>query len=169
MFFQRFLACGLVFCFLFSSHLLFSSSFFLLPPTVVVTQIRGHTAGSSPPSPPPHVPCIFIARKVRPVLPSSIHVELHSLLTFLYEDTTARRQSARGKLLSYLLELNRPSVDRRPLKPRCGRRPLHEHSQRSFLVSSQSTIDGQCGVVGTLRMYQERRSVCLHVPNRRNA
>lgn len=55
------------------SHLLILSSPFLLllPPIsintvltfIIVTQIRGSIAGSSPPSPLRHVPCIFISRQ----------------------------------------------------------------------------------------------------------
>jgi len=37
--------------------------FFLLLSNIVVTRIRGHIAGSSPPSPLRHVPCIYIARR----------------------------------------------------------------------------------------------------------
>ena len=47
--------------FFFSSHLWSSPSLAL---SLVVTQIRGHIAGSSPPSPVRFVPCIFIVRIV---------------------------------------------------------------------------------------------------------
>ena len=43
---------------------------------LVVTQIRCHIAGSSPSSRLRFVPCIFIARRVQPLLPSSPRVEL---------------------------------------------------------------------------------------------
>ena len=43
---------------------------------LVVTQIRGHIAGSSPPYPLRFVPCIFIARRFQLFLPSSTRVEL---------------------------------------------------------------------------------------------
>ena len=58
-----------LFCFL-PSHL-FLALLFSLPPTVVVTQIRGHIAGSSPPSPPGFLPCVFIARRFQLFLPWS--------------------------------------------------------------------------------------------------
>ena len=45
-----------VFCF-FPSHLL--SSHFCLSPSIVVTQIRGHKAGSSPPSPLRYAPSLL--------------------------------------------------------------------------------------------------------------
>ena len=60
--------------FFFSSHLL-SSPFFSLS-LLVVTQIRGHIAGSSPSSPLRFVPFIFIARRLQPFFPSSTRVEL---------------------------------------------------------------------------------------------
>ena len=47
-----------------------------LPPTVVVTQIRCHTAASSPPSPLRFVPFIFTARRLQPFSPSSTSAEL---------------------------------------------------------------------------------------------
>ena len=51
-------------------HLYFSLSF------LVVAQIRGHIAGSSPPFPLRFVPCIFIARTFQLFLLSSTRVEL---------------------------------------------------------------------------------------------
>ena len=43
---------------------------------LVVTQIRGHIADASPPSPLGFVPCIFIARRFQLFLPSSTRVQL---------------------------------------------------------------------------------------------
>ena len=71
-------------------------------------------------------------------------------------DTTASRQTGGeqtergGGHAHYLLELNRLPVDRRPLKPRCGGRPLHEDSERRSLVSFHPTVDGQSRVLRTL-------------------
>ncbi|CAM9693533.1 unnamed protein product [Laminaria digitata] len=45
-------------------------------PSIVITRIRGHKAGSSPPSPLRFEPSFFIASKVRHFLPSSTRVEL---------------------------------------------------------------------------------------------
>ena len=39
---------------------------------VAVTQIRGHIAGASPPSPLPFVPCVVIAGRLDPRRPASI-------------------------------------------------------------------------------------------------
>ena len=50
-------------------------NFALLFSLLVVTQIRGDIAGSSPPSSPRFVPCIFIARTFPFFLPSSTRVE----------------------------------------------------------------------------------------------
>ena len=64
------------FLFVLSSNFLSSPFFFSLPP-MVVTQIRGHIAGSSPPR--AHDgSCLsfFIARRLHPFLPSSTRVEL---------------------------------------------------------------------------------------------
>ena len=59
----------------FPSHLL-TSPFFSLS-LLVGTQIRGHMAGPSPPSPLRFVPCIFfIARRFQLFLPSLTPVEL---------------------------------------------------------------------------------------------
>ena len=61
----------------FPSHL-FSSPFLLLLPRtylLVVTQTRGYMVGSSTPSPPRHVPCIFIATRLQHFVPSSASVE----------------------------------------------------------------------------------------------
>ena len=67
------------------SHLLCSSlflSFLCLSPSllytwnIVVTQIRGHIAGYSPPSPLRFVLCISVARRFQLFLPSSTRVEL---------------------------------------------------------------------------------------------
>ena len=52
------------------------SFYFLSLVLIVLTQIRGDIAGSSPPSPLRFVPCIFIARRLQPLLPSSTHVGL---------------------------------------------------------------------------------------------
>ena len=60
------------FLFFFSSNLL-CSPFFSLS-LLGVTQIRGHKAGSSPPSPLRFDPCIFIAKIVNLFLPSSTRV-----------------------------------------------------------------------------------------------
>ena len=60
-------------CFFFPSHLLYSHSFSLS--LLVVTQIRGHNAGYSP-SPLRFVPCIFIAGRLQPFLPSPTRVDL---------------------------------------------------------------------------------------------
>ena len=43
---------------------------------LVVTQIRGHIAGSSPPTPLRFVPCIFIGRRFQLFLPSSTRIDL---------------------------------------------------------------------------------------------
>ena len=53
--------------------------FFISPSGVVVTQIQGHIliAGSSPTSPLPFVPCIFVARRFQLFLPSSTCIELY--------------------------------------------------------------------------------------------
>ena len=64
-------------------YVLLSSPFYSLSLLlIVVTQIRSHIAGSSPPSPVRFVPCIFIARRFQLFLPSSTRVEL-SLPTLL--------------------------------------------------------------------------------------
>ena len=67
-----------MFCFFFSSHLL-ASPFFSLS-LLVVTQILGHTAGSSPPSPVRSAPSWLDdnekASWISPFLPSSTPVEL---------------------------------------------------------------------------------------------
>ena len=55
------------FCFFFNMPFIFHRASFLSP-LLVVTQIRGHVAGSSPPSPVRFVPCIFIARRLWPLL-----------------------------------------------------------------------------------------------------
>ena len=47
---------------------------------LVVTQIRGHIAGSSPPYPLRFVPCISIARRLQPFLAPSTRVELMLML-----------------------------------------------------------------------------------------
>ena len=52
-------------------NLLFHAIYFLRASSssllfIVVTQIRGHIAGSSPPSPLHYVPCFYIARRVQP-------------------------------------------------------------------------------------------------------
>ena len=52
-----------------------SSSPFFSISLLVVTQIQGHIAGSSPPSPLRLVPCNFIARRYQLFLPSSTCVE----------------------------------------------------------------------------------------------
>ena len=49
---------------------------FSLPLIIVVTQIRGHIAGSCSPYPLLFVPCIFIAIRFQLFLPSSTRVEL---------------------------------------------------------------------------------------------
>ena len=67
------------FLFFFSSNLL-CSPFFSLS-LLGVTQIRGHIAGSSPPSPLRFEPCIFIAKIVNLFLPSSTRVALYALYT----------------------------------------------------------------------------------------
>lgn len=44
---------------------------FSLPPNVLVANpIRGHAAGSRPPSSLRFVPCFFVARRLQPLLPS---------------------------------------------------------------------------------------------------
>ena len=63
-----------LFVILFSSHLLYSPYCSLS--LVAVTQIRGHIAGSYPPSPLRIMPLIFIAKILQPFLPSSTRVEL---------------------------------------------------------------------------------------------
>ena len=67
-----------MFCFFFSSHLL-ASPFFSLS-LLVVTQILGHTAGSSPPSPVRSAPSLVDynekASWISPFVPSSTPVEL---------------------------------------------------------------------------------------------
>ena len=67
-------AISVYFSLLFPFHVLYSP--FLSCSLLAVTQIRGHIVGSSPPSPLLYMPCIFIARRVRQLLPSSIRVEL---------------------------------------------------------------------------------------------
>ena len=64
------------------SHL--SSPLFLSSSVLVATQIRGHIASSSPPSPPRYryVPCILVARRIQHFLPSSTRVEY---LTIIFE------------------------------------------------------------------------------------
>ena len=57
----------------FPSHVL-SASFFSLS-RLVVTQIWGHIAGSSPPSTPRFVPFVFIVRRVKLFLSPSTRVE----------------------------------------------------------------------------------------------
>ena len=71
------------FRFVFSSHSPFVV--LLVLPLQVVTQIRGHIVGSSPPSPLRYVPCMFIARRIQHFLSSSIRVEfcLPALLSAL--------------------------------------------------------------------------------------
>ena len=59
---------GFVKCLFFPFHL-FCSPFFSFLPIIVVTQIQGLIAGSSSPFPMRSVPCIFIARILRPFLP----------------------------------------------------------------------------------------------------
>ena len=66
---------------LFYLLILFIMFALLLPSSLlVVTQIRGHIAGSSPPSPPRLVPftffSLFLAGRLLPFLPSSTRVEL---------------------------------------------------------------------------------------------
>ena len=100
------------FLFFFSSHLL-SSPFFSLPPVVVATQIRGHIAGSSPPSPLRFMPCIFVARRLQPFLPLSTRVELRvpSLLIGVLSScyVVGRSFSIFGKKTkSYLAEIRTP-------------------------------------------------------------
>ena len=63
-------------------HLILSLPFFSLS-LLVVTQIRGHITGHSPPSPPRFVPCIFIARRLQLFLPSSTRVELSCLSMYV--------------------------------------------------------------------------------------
>ena len=69
---------ALAFFLLFSISIPFSllSSPFYALSLLVATQIRGHIAGSSPPSPLRFVPSIFIARRFQLFLPSSTRVEL---------------------------------------------------------------------------------------------
>ena len=64
---------AVVFNFLIYTHL-FRPSF--SPSILVVTQIRGHIAGSPPPYPLRFVPCIIIARRCQPFLSSLTRVEL---------------------------------------------------------------------------------------------
>ena len=68
------LCCFVVFVFF--CHPVYYLHPFFLAPSLVATQIRGHIAGSFPPSPPRFVPCIFIARRFQLFLPSSTRVEL---------------------------------------------------------------------------------------------
>ena len=56
--------------FLFYPSRLFSSPFYLS--FLVVTQIRGRIAGSSPFSTPWFVACILVVRRLQPILPASI-------------------------------------------------------------------------------------------------
>ena len=64
----------ILFYFFFLSHPIYylRPSFLSL---VVVTQVRGRIAGSSPPFSLRLVPFVFIARRLKPFLPSSIRVE----------------------------------------------------------------------------------------------
>ena len=76
-----------IFC-LFSS-LLLSSPFFFLS-LLVVTQMRGHIAGRSPP--PPHygfVPYTFVARIFQLFLTTSTRIELHCCAAAHYSPTHA--------------------------------------------------------------------------------
>ena len=63
------ICAGVHYTFFFPSRLI-SAPFFSLY-LLVVTQIRGHIAGSPPPYPLRFVPCTFIARRLQPFLPSS--------------------------------------------------------------------------------------------------
>ena len=65
-------------------------------PLLVATQIRGHLAGSSPPSPPRFVPCIFITRIFQLFLPSSTCVELCMVWHGTHDDTGCRRLEITG-------------------------------------------------------------------------
>ena len=59
--------------------LIFHPIYYLRPSflsLLVATQIRGHIAGSSPPSPVRFVPCVFYREKTQPCLSSSILVKL---------------------------------------------------------------------------------------------
>ena len=55
--------------------IIFALIFALPSIAAVVTQIRGHIAGSGPPSRLQFVPCIFIATRLQQFLPSSTRVE----------------------------------------------------------------------------------------------
>ena len=61
--------------YIFPCHLLTSP--FVSLSVLVVTQIRGHTAGSSP-LPMRFVPCVFIATRRQPLPPSLTRVELRT-------------------------------------------------------------------------------------------
>ena len=71
---------GLSSCLFFFIFFFFFHPIYYLRPSVlsllVATQIWGHITGSSPPYQLRFVPCIFIARRIQPFLPSSTRVGL---------------------------------------------------------------------------------------------
>ena len=88
---------------LFSIPFIIFALLFLSPSYTVVTQIRGHIAGSSPPLPLRFVPCIFIARRSQLFVPSSTRVELCF---------THARRSQRFMFFVFFLQINSKSHHR---------------------------------------------------------
>ena len=107
---QSYEAAVLDFLFLhyFPSQLL-SSPFLSCPPIRIgVTQVRGHKVGSSPPSPLRYVPCIFIARRIRHLLPPLVdslasNCACAQIFVRMYDTPTHRRSAMKVASASSIL------------------------------------------------------------------